>query len=105
MKTLLTLLIVLALAPMTVAAYAAPNVSNGNDKTGPSAKPGLPNVQLPYTFTCPHCNMKITIKTQADWTKDCFMCACGETNLGCYNDSQKKTPAKSAKTSGCCPMK
>jgi len=105
MKTFLTLLIVVALVPATTGAFAAPNVGNGTTKTGPSAKPGLPDMQLPFTFTCPHCNMKITIKTQADWTKDCFMCACGETNLNCYNDSLKKTPAKTQKKSTCCPAK
>jgi len=33
--------------------------------------------------------MNITIKTVADWKKDCLTCACGKTNLGCYHDRKK----------------
>jgi hypothetical protein len=57
-------------------------------KTATAAKTA-PDVTLPYTFTCPHCGMKITIKTAADWNKSCQTCACGKTNLGCYNDIKK----------------
>ena len=48
-----------------------------------------PDVKLPYSFTCPDCGMKITIKTPADWNKDCLTCACNKTNLGCYHDKKK----------------
>jgi hypothetical protein len=55
---------------------------------GKNDKP-IPDVKLPFTFTCPHCSMKITIKTKDDWKKDCPDCACGVNNLGCYYDSLK----------------
>jgi hypothetical protein len=55
-----------------------------------SKTPAIPDVTLPFTFTCPHCSMQITIKTKADWTKSCPDCACGVNNIGCYNDSLKK---------------
>jgi hypothetical protein len=54
----------------------------------------IPDVKLPFTFTCPHCSMKITIKTKDDWTKDCPDCACGVNNLGCYYDSLKTKKKK-----------
>jgi len=54
-----------------------------------AASQAAPNFPLPYTFTCPHCSMKITIKTPADWNKDCLTCACGVSNLGCYHEKKK----------------
>ena len=48
-----------------------------------------PDVKLPFTFNCQHCQMKITIKTAADWSKDCGPCACGVSNLECYKQPKK----------------
>lgn len=54
------------------------------------AKEVLPDVQYPFTFTCKHCGMKITIKTPADWDKPCYGCACGANNIDCYQVPKKK---------------
>jgi hypothetical protein len=52
-----------------------------------SAKADAPkpasDVAYPYTFTCVHCGMKITIHNAGEWKKTCEMCACGSTNADC----------------------
>lgn len=83
------------LVPLAVAAtliggmaptYAGPVASSPK---AAKSKTEAPKVTLPFTFTCPHCSMKITVKTPADWNKDCLTCACGVSNLGCYNETKK----------------
>ncbi len=56
-----------------------------------TAKTTVPDVKYPYTFKCPHCGMTLTITKPSDWAGDCGGCACGGTNLSCYNDAQKKS--------------
>jgi hypothetical protein len=73
------------LAAMSIPAYAKDDAG----KPAKAASQTAPDVTLPYTFKCPHCSMKITIKTPADWNKDCLTCACGVSNLGCYNETKK----------------
>ena len=75
---------------LAIAAMTTGMIPTFADNSSPNAKPaqtasgalprdakGVPTVPLPYTFVCSHCGMKITIKTQSDWTKPCQMCACG----------------------------
>ena len=84
----LLLLPVVAAAPfnaLPTPSYAAPAVPQKAGK----AVLAPPAVTLPFTFKCPDCDMNITIKTVADWKKDCLTCACGKTNLGCYHDRKK----------------
>ena len=70
------------------ASYAGP-VPSGKALKAVKSASGLPSVTLPYTFVCPDCGLKITIKAQADWKKDCPVCACGKTSLSCYHDRKK----------------
>ena len=85
----LSLLTLPLVAVSLLAVTTTPSFASGKP-TQRSAAPKLPPiVSLPYTFECPHCNMKITIKTPADWKKDCLTCACGTTNLGCYHEKKK----------------
>lgn len=65
---------------------AAPAASHEAAKSG--AAQTAPVVTLPYSFICPHCGLKITIKTASDWNKDCATCACDKTNLGCYHEKK-----------------
>ena len=87
-STLTLLVPVAALALVT--GLSAPSFA-GHPASGAIAKVAHtpPAVALPYTFICPHCGIKITIKTAADWNKDCNSCACGKTNLGCYFEKKK----------------
>jgi hypothetical protein len=90
-----TLIATSVLVALTAAAFGDTKPAPSSPASPPpakaaKAKPALPDVTLPYTFECPHCGMKIVIKTVDDWNKGCYACACGETNLGCYNDSHKK---------------
>jgi hypothetical protein len=73
--------------PMCAAKAAMPGAANDAAK-GKGDKP-IPDVKYPFSFACPHCTMKITIKTKDDWKKDCPNCACGVNQLGCYYDSLK----------------
>lgn len=86
MITLLTLPLV---AVSLVAGTMVPSNASGKPTPNSAAAKAPPSVTLPYTFECPHCNMKITVKTLADWKKDCQTCACGTTNLGCYHEKKK----------------
>lgn len=96
MKKLLTIAMIGVLATSLNAAYASGQTVSTLDTKASSTKTAkaLPDVKLPFTFTCQHCGLKITIKTVADWSKDCSMCACGVTNLGCYKPP--KTSSKPA---------
>ena len=90
--TLLLPLVALSLVPgLSSPSYAESTKAPAKDAK--AAKTAAPDVVLPYTFVCPDCGMKITIKTPADWNKDCLTCACNKTNLGCYHD-KKKDPKK-----------
>lgn len=83
MKLVTSILAALVLAFAVAAAVPA------YADTAAKAQPQAPAVKLPYTFVCPHCGMKITIKTEADWFKSCMPCPCGTNNLGCYNALKK----------------
>ncbi len=75
------------------ASYAGP-VPPGKAAKSAKTTPALPSVTLPYTFVCPDCGLKITIKTAADWKKDCPVCACGKTSLSCYHDIKSSSVKK-----------
>jgi hypothetical protein len=47
------------------------------------------DIVYPYTFTCVHCGMKITVKNAAEWKKTCEMCACGTSNAECMPKKKK----------------
>ena len=84
----------LLLLPMVAATIfsAVPTPSYAAPAAHPKAAKAvssLPAAALPYTFKCPHCGLNITIKSPADWNKDCMTCACGKSNLGCYRDIKK----------------
>lgn len=80
-------------------ATCAPPPANGStkdsssqsksSKTAKASKDAVPDVVYPYSFSCPHCGMKITVADAADWKKDCTGCACGLNKLGCYNAIKK----------------
>lgn len=55
-----------------------------------------PSVKLPYSFTCIHCKLKMTIKTAADWEKPCWVCPCKAKAVDCQ---PKASPPKAAKKS------
>ncbi len=92
---LIPLAAVSLLAVMAIPSYAGHHPAGKSPLSAAKpVKPGAasqaaPDVPLPFTFTCPHCSMKITIKTAADWNKDCLTCACGVSNLGCYHEKKK----------------
>ena len=77
------------IAASLLAVTMLPSAASGKPTPMSASSKVPPTVSLPYTFECPHCNMKITIKTPADWKKDCLTCACGTTNLGCYREKKK----------------
>ena len=82
-------------APSTPPATAPPSTQPANPPAAkpavPANKSGLPDVTLPFTFHCPHCGMLITIKKPSDWKGSCGSCACGNSNLECYNETLKKS--------------
>ena len=46
--------------------------------------------KLPVTYVCKHCNIKMTVKNQADYKKKCWVCPCKTTALACKPDDKKK---------------
>lgn len=46
--------------------------------------------KLPVTYVCKHCKIKMTVKTQADYKKKCWVCPCKTTALACKPDAGKK---------------
>jgi len=79
--------LIYTLAVAAMIAVAMPSTSFGASSAAPAA---APEVKLPYTFICPHCDMKITVKSKDEWAKSCTPCPCGTTNLGCYKAIKKK---------------
>ncbi len=67
----------------------SPAIGSKNSKTARFSKYSVPDVEYPYSFTCPHCGMKITVVSAADWKNDCSRCVCGLNKLGCYYASKR----------------
>ncbi len=91
MKKLLTITMIGVLACSLNASYASGKkvCTPGTKTSAAKTSKALPDVKLPFTFNCQHCQMKITITTAADWSKSCGPCACGVTNLECYKPPKK----------------
>lgn len=87
MKTLhiLAIAVVLASGMPAISSFA-----DAPSQPAASADAKIPDVKYPFTFVCPHCNMKITVKSKEDWFKHCGPCPCGTNNLGCYKAIKKK---------------
>ena len=91
MKKLLTFAVMgLMVCSLNTAYASGKKVCTPDTKAAASkTSKAIPDVKLPFTFNCQHCQMKITIKTADDWSKSCGPCACGVTNLECYKEPKK----------------
>lgn len=86
MKLMLSLLITLVIICPSTASYAGKK-DQAQAKAGTQATAVVPSpaqpITYPYTFTCTHCGVKVTVKNADEWKKACEACACGMSNADC----------------------
>lgn len=84
MKLMPMMLVAIAVLLPTTISYAD---NSAPAKTTPAATAvvpkGAPDVTYPYTFTCSHCGIKMTVKSPAEWKMGCDACACGMKKSDC----------------------
>jgi hypothetical protein len=89
MKSLIAVAAAMLIAGSASVAHGGGKIHTSLETVKSSSTRTVPDVTYPFTFTCQHCGMTITVKSKSDWLKSCEQCACGESNLGCYKSSTK----------------